>query len=131
MSSPIPDLRTLLKNSTVDDHEAVLKACNATLRQAKSDLEAQHIKVVALLKLERYDDALRALEAGGDRLKQTAVLERAYALYKVGSLKEANGLAKSIEDSRGARHVEAQAVRLNACNNALPRVLTFNVSRIG
>ena len=130
MSSPIPDLRTLLKKSTVDDHEAVLKACNATLRQAKSDLDAQHIKVVALLKLERYDDALRALEAGGDRLKQTAVLERAYALYKVGSLKEANELAKSIEDSRGARHVEAQAVCLNACNSAPPRVLTFNVSRI-
>lgn len=121
----------MLKNSTVDDHEAVLKACNATLRQAKSDLNAQHIKVVALLKLERYDDALRALEAGGDRLKQAALLERAYALYKIGSLKEANELAKSIENSRGARHVEAQAVRLNACKSAIPCVLTFNVSRIG
>ena len=131
MSSPISDLRTLLKKSTLDDHDAVLRACNATLKLAKSDLEAQHIKVVALLKLERYDDALRALEAGGDRLKQTALLERAYALYKIGSLKEANELAKNVEDSRGARHVEAQAVRFNAWKSALPHVLTFNISHIG
>ena len=130
MSSSISDLRALLKQSPLDNHELVLRACNAVLRQDKGDLEAQHIKVIALLKSERYDDALRALEAGGDRLKQSALLERAYALYKIGSLKEANELAKSIKASRGARHVEAQAVCLNACNNALPRVLTFNVSRI-
>lgn len=65
---------------------------------------------MALLKLDRYDDALRVLEEGGNNLKQRARFERAYALYKVGDLEQAKNIAGSIEDERGARHVEAQAV---------------------
>ena len=109
MTSAIPDLSTLLKQATIDDHEAVLKACNAALKQSKGDLATQHTKVIALLKLDRFDDALRTLDAGGDGLKQLARFERAYALYKTGELEEAKSLAKSIGDSRGARHLQAQA----------------------
>ena len=112
MSSATSDLKTLLRTSAIEDHESVLRACNVTLKQSKSDLEAQHVKVVALLKLERYEDALRALDAGGDRLRQKAKLEQAYALYRTGSLEEAIALAKSTNGDRGARHVEAQAVCL-------------------
>lgn len=119
MASATLDLRALLKRSTIEDHEAVLKACNATLKQVKSDLEAQHVKVVALLKLERYDDAIRALDAGGDRLKHKAGFEQSYALYKIGALEEAISLARSIKDDRGARHVEAQAVCSNVSSPSL------------
>ena len=104
-------LSTLLKRTTIDDHEEILKACNASLKQSKGDLEIQHVRLVALLKLDRYDDALRTLEDGGDLLKQRAQLEHAYALYKVGDLEDAKKLAKEIGSNRGARHVEAQAVR--------------------
>lgn len=119
MASATLDLRALLKRSTIEDHEAVLKACNATLKQVKGDFEAQHVKVVALLKLERYDDAIRTLDAGGDHLKHRAGFEQAYALYKTGALEAAISLAKSIEDDRGARHVEAQAVCSSISNSAL------------
>lgn len=106
----IPSLSTLLNRTTLDDHEEVLKACNASLKQSKGDLEALHVKAVALLKLDRYTDALRIFEEGGDKLKERGLLERAYALYKVGDLEAAKRFAKSVSDNRGARHVEAQAV---------------------
>ena len=104
-------LSTILKRTTLDDHEEVLKACNAALKQSKGDLEAMHVKAVALLKLDRYEDGLRVLEEGGDKLKERGLLERAYALYKIGDLEAAKRFAKSVGGSRGARHVEAQAVR--------------------
>ena len=110
MAVPAKTLSALLQQTSIEDHEEVLKACNAPLKQSKGDLELQHVKLVALLKLDRYDDALRVLEEGGDRLKARVPTERAYALYKVGDFDEAKTLAKSISDERGARHVEAQAV---------------------
>lgn len=119
MSSGTPDLNALLKKSALEDHEAVLKACNALLKQSKGDLVAQNAKVVALLKLDRYDDALRVLDAGGDSLKHKAPFERAYALYKIGDFEQARDLARGIEGDRGARHVAAQAVRPNVPSGPL------------
>jgi len=110
MTTPTKTLTFLLQRSTIDDHEEVLRACNASLKASKNDIETQHIKFVALLKLDRYDDALRVLEESEDKLKQRAGAERAYALYKVGELDEAKKIARGVTDNRGARHVEAQAV---------------------
>jgi signal recognition particle subunit SRP72 len=105
-------LSALLQSATIDDHEEVLQACNTSLKQSKKDPGVQHVKVVALLKLDRYDDALRVLEDGGDELKNKAGVERAYALYKIGKLVEAKEIVTGIVNDRGARHVEAQAVRI-------------------
>lgn len=102
-------LSALLKRASIDDHEEILKACDLILKQSKGDVEAQRIKCLALLKLERYEDALRVLEQGGELVKQNSQLERAYALYKNGDLRQAKDLAREIAN-RGARHVEAQAV---------------------
>lgn len=104
-------LSALLQSSTIDDHE-IIQACNASLKQSKKDLGIQHVKVIALLKSDRYDDALRVLEEGGDELTKKAGVERAYALYKVGELTEAKEIVTGIGNDRGARHVEAQAVRI-------------------
>ena len=104
-------LNALLKRTTIEDHEEVLEACNANLKQSKGNIDVQHAKFVALLKLDRYEDALRVLETGGDRLKQKARFEWAYALYKIGDYEQATAIANGIGDQRGARHVEAQAVR--------------------
>lgn len=101
-------LASLLQQTHLDDHEEILKAANAALKQSKGDLEAQHVKIVALLKLDRYEDALTALDAGGEKLKQRATLEHAYALYKSGKPSEAAELARK-SSQRGSQHVEAQA----------------------
>ncbi|EXJ76845.1 hypothetical protein A1O3_10490 [Capronia epimyces CBS 606.96] len=101
-------LSALLKKSTLDDHEQILDASNKALKSSKSDLEAQHVKVVALLKLERYHDAVTFIEESGDVLKKRVGLEYAYALYKTGRLEDAAELSSSLKE-RGARHIEAQS----------------------
>lgn len=111
MSVHSQSLSTLLKRTTIEDHDEVLKACNAALKESKGNSDTLHIQVVALLKLDRYEDTIRVIEEGGDVLKKNAELEYAYALYKVGDLEHAQRIAAAISRNRGAMHVEAQAVR--------------------
>ncbi|KAF4636220.1 hypothetical protein G7Y89_g1871 [Cudoniella acicularis] len=106
-SNPAAVLSSLLKNTSIDDHEEILKAANAVLRSSKNYPEALHTRVVALLKLDRFDDALRALDDGGDKLAEQCILEKAYALYKTGQLEEAEKLAQR-GGKRGLLHVAAQ-----------------------
>jgi signal recognition particle subunit SRP72 len=106
-SNPTATLTSLLRGSTIEDHEEVLKAANAVLKSSKINPEALHTRVVALLKLDRFNDALRALDDGGDKLAETCVLEKAYALYKTGQLAEAEKLAQGA-NTRGLKHVAAQ-----------------------
>ena len=105
-------LSSVLARSTITDHEEVLKACNAALKESKNDIRAQHVKAVALLQLNRFDDAVREFEDAGNKLKSEAQLEYAYALYKVGELESAERTARELEEEegRGARHLQAQAV---------------------
>ncbi|KAI9723412.1 MAG: hypothetical protein M1812_001296 [Candelaria pacifica] len=102
-------LSSLLRQTTLNDHEEVLRASNTLLKKSKHELEPQHTKVVALLKLDRFEDALRVFEEGGSKLQERAPLERAYALYKVGRLEDAARNASESDGSRGMKHVEAQA----------------------
>jgi signal recognition particle subunit SRP72 len=102
-------LSVLLQKTTLDDHAEVLKLCNAALKKSKGDTEAQQVKAVALLKLDRYDEALHHFEESGEELKEKAPLEYAYTLYKTGKLEKAATIARSVGESRGAKHVEAQA----------------------
>lgn len=103
-------LASLLQRASIDDHEEVLQSCNAVLAKSKSNLQAQHMKVVALLKLDRYEEALKTFQAGGDALKQSASLEYAYASYKCGKLEEATEALTRTASGRGASHLEAQVV---------------------
>ncbi|KAL2870837.1 signal recognition particle subunit SRP72 [Aspergillus lucknowensis] len=102
-------LSSLLQKASIDDHEEVLRLCDDALAKSRSDLQAQHVKVVALLKLDRYEDCLRVFEEGGDNLKRNAALEFGYALYKTGHPSEAIDVVSRLVNDRGARHVEAQA----------------------
>ncbi|KAG4442528.1 hypothetical protein IFR05_002028 [Cadophora sp. M221] len=106
-ANPTATLTSLLRGSTIEDHEEVLKAVNAVLKTSKNNPDALHTRVVALLKLDRFDDALRALDDGGDKLAERCVLEKSYALYKTGQLAEAEKLAQGAK-KRGLKHVAAQ-----------------------
>ena len=111
MVSQAKTLSALLQQSSIEDHEEVLKACTAQLKNTNGDVDVQHVRLIALLKLDRYEDALLALKEGGVGLNQRAKLERAYALYRTGSLREAREQARTLSNDRGAGHIEAQAVR--------------------
>ncbi|EMC98916.1 hypothetical protein BAUCODRAFT_145918 [Baudoinia panamericana UAMH 10762] len=108
MSTSVPSLTSLLKRADIEDHEEVLRAADAAIKQNKADVDALHARIVALLKLDRFDDAIRAFETGGDVLKEKARLEYAYALYKAGKPLEAAQLVHESAE-RGHRHVAAQA----------------------
>ncbi|CAK7264091.1 Signal recognition particle subunit SRP72 [Sporothrix epigloea] len=116
MAATVNALNSLLRGSSIDDHEEALKLANAAIATGKSgsfsadQLTALHAKVVALLKLDRFDDALRAVDAGGDALAARCVVERAYALYKTGDLDAAAKLsdAGSTDSSRALKHIAAQ-----------------------
>ena len=79
-------------------------------RTQVADQHAQHIKVIALLKLDRYADCLRVFEEAGDGLKTRAALEYAYVLYKSGQPEGAIEVVSKVTGNRGALHLEAQAV---------------------
>lgn len=103
-------LAALLSQTHLDDHDEILKAANNHLTKSKNDLDAQHVRTVALLKLDRFDDALHQIEQGGDKLKKKTAVEYAYALYKTGKLQDAaNVAAEAVNSGRGAYHVLAQA----------------------
>ncbi|RAL16097.1 signal recognition particle subunit SRP72 [Aspergillus homomorphus CBS 101889] len=102
-------LSSLLQRASIDDHDEVLQSANDALAKSKIDQHAQHIKIVALLKLDRYDDCLRVFEEAGDGLKKRAALEYAYVLYKSGQLEQAIEVVSGVTGDRGALHLEAQA----------------------
>ena len=102
-------LNSLLKRSTVEDHDEVLQACNATLKESRGDINAQLVKIIALIKSDHYNDALSILEDNGEKLQAKALLEHAYVLYKLGRQEEARKRVHGLGNNRGAKHVEAQA----------------------
>ncbi|KMU86501.1 hypothetical protein CIHG_04290 [Coccidioides immitis H538.4] len=104
----LQSLSVLLQQSSIDDHDEIIKTCNAILKRSKTDLEARHVKTVALLKQDRFEEAIKVIEDGGDALQQRASLEWAYALYKTGKLDKAIEVAAASGRGRGAKHVEAQ-----------------------
>lgn len=106
---PAAALAALLRPASIVDHDEVLEAANAALKTNKSDELAQHTRVVALLKLDRFDDAYRTITKGGIKLESTCTLEKAYALYKLGKLDEAiTVLGSAGLHKRGLTHMAAQ-----------------------
>jgi signal recognition particle subunit SRP72 len=104
-------LSALLAQTTLDDHDDVLKAANAAIRKSKTDLDAQHAKAVALLKLERYEDSAKLFE-DVPALQEKARFEYAYTLYRSGNAAKAVEVAGKDDGSRSMKHVLAQAVCL-------------------
>jgi signal recognition particle subunit SRP72 len=82
-------LARLLQRATIEDHEDVLKAAIAALKENPNDVSVHHTRAVALLKLDRFDELLRVLDGAGDKTKTACAVERGYALYKTGRLEEA------------------------------------------
>lgn len=106
---PAAALSSLLRDASIDDHDEVLKAANLAIKADKSDILARHTKLVALLKLDRFNDAVRFLAESGSTLESKCVIEKVYALYKSGELEEATAtLNKAGLRQRSLQHIAAQ-----------------------
>ncbi|KAF1847410.1 uncharacterized protein K460DRAFT_306547 [Cucurbitaria berberidis CBS 394.84] len=109
MASSTKSLSALLAQTSLDDHDEILKAANATIKKSKADLHTQHVKAVALLHLDRYEDALKVFE-DVKGLQEKAQFEYAYALYKTGNAAKAVEAAEAGQNAdRGTKHMLAQA----------------------
>lgn len=126
---PAAALSALLRQSSVEDHDEALKTANAALKANKNDVDSQHTRIIALLKLDRFDDALRAIADGSPALHARIALEHAYALYKTGKLNEATSVLQAfgLEKKRSLQHVAAQvayrAERFDEACNIYSRLL--------
>jgi len=109
-SNAAATLISLLRTSTIHDHDEALRLATAALLVNNSDTKSQRTKIVALLKLDRFHDAVRAIDEGGDRLTRLCRLELAYALYKTGELDKAAEILMCSESrtAREYRHLAAQ-----------------------
>lgn len=105
MTSLLP---SLLKRSTITDHDEALKASDVALKSSSNDTQAQQTKAIALLKLERYADALKHFEDSSS-LQQAIPEAYAYCLYRSGKFEEAVKVVSAVQDSRGAQHITLQA----------------------
>lgn len=112
MATSTKSLSALLAQTSLEDHDEVLKAANAAIKKSKTDVEAHHVKAIALLHLDRYEDALEVFEHNKG-LQEKAVFEYAYALYKTGNAAKAVEIADTAGSGhgRGMKHMLAQAVR--------------------
>jgi signal recognition particle subunit SRP72 len=112
MASSTKTLTQLLAQTSIDDHDELLRSANASIKKNKTDLEAQHARTAALLHLDRFEDAVKVFE-DVKGLQDKATFEYAYALYKTGNAAKAVEVAQGagVDTSRGMQHVLAQAVR--------------------
>lgn len=111
MAASAKSLSSLLAQASLDDHDEILRAANADIKKSKADLGAHHARAVALLHLDRFDDAVKAFEDSKE-LQAKAPLEYAYALYKAGDAAKAVAVAEAEgpQSCRGMKHMLAQAV---------------------
>lgn len=116
-------LNSLLQKASIEDSDEVLAHCDASLKNTKNDIPTLQVKVIALLKLNRFEDAIRVFHQAGDQLKEQTALEYAYTLYKTGDTSKAADVARGL-DSRGGQHLRAQVV----CCEAL--AIQFILTRV-
>lgn len=95
------------------DHEKVLEASEAILKEASGDVDAFGCKICALLFLERFREVVKAVdewEAGAGKGKDGPCfrVEKAYALYK---LRENEGALVCLEDASTPRTGRALVLR--------------------
>jgi signal recognition particle subunit SRP72 len=109
MSASTRSLSALLAQASLEDDDEILKAANAAIKKSKADIDAHHAKAIALLKLDRYEDALKIFH-DVPKLQEKAHFEYAYALYKSGEAASAVEVAQADTSSRALKHVLAQAV---------------------
>ncbi|KAK6348285.1 Signal recognition particle core component [Orbilia javanica] len=105
-------LALLLQNLSLDEnqsHEEVLRQANSILKSS-SDPQTVRTRIVALIKLERYDEAIKSIEQAGP---SGVEFEYAYCRYKLGDLKGALEIPVDKVDSerrqRALKHLHAQA----------------------
>lgn len=97
-------LSTLLGNS---NYAKALKIIDQVLKVSPNDEDAQRCKIVSLLQVGQFDDAIKLLKAG--RLADSMPFEKAYCLYRLSRFTEALDALKSVSESQAAAKLQLEA----------------------
>jgi len=128
-------LARLLRAATIEDHEEILNAANIALKDSPDDASVHRARVVALLKLDRFDDVLRVLDGTSEKMRAACVAERGYALYKGGKLEEARACLPSqlagAEESLAMSHLVAQVAYRSENFKYAHEIYQHLASRVG
>lgn len=108
-----------------NDFENVLAISDDILKSSPADSNAAKQKLVALIKLDKYKDALSFLDKCTFLNSKETVLERGFCLYKLGQGNEAETVLRE-GSGRAVQHVRAQ----NVCSLS-HRSLTAGISNGG
>ncbi|KAJ3410311.1 hypothetical protein HDV05_003891 [Chytridiales sp. JEL 0842] len=83
-----------------DDHERIVKLCDKLLVSMPNDEDVVNTKVVALIKLDKFEDALGTITKAPKPLKDQLLYEQAYCFYKQHKHEEC---LKVIDDARQSK----------------------------
>src|SRR6266496_3976057 len=92
-----------------NDFERVLAISNEMLESSSNDTRAAKQKIIALIKLDKYKDALDFLNECTFLNEKDTILERGFCLYKLGKGNEAKQVLEE-GSGRAVQHVRTQNV---------------------
>jgi Flp pilus assembly protein TadD len=92
-----------------NDFHGALAISNELLKASPNDARAATQKIVALIKLDKFKDALTFLEECTFLNSKDTILERGFCLYKLGRGREATTVLEK-GSGRAIQHVRAQNV---------------------
>ncbi|RKP24987.1 hypothetical protein SYNPS1DRAFT_22984 [Syncephalis pseudoplumigaleata] len=93
------------------DYDRVLTCCNQLLEQDAQDADALRAKLVTLIRMDRYHEALKFLDVSmPPAMARERVFERAYCLYRLEKLDEVQALFRTVDVTTSLQltHLKAQ-----------------------
>ncbi|KAI8051283.1 hypothetical protein BDF22DRAFT_692999 [Syncephalis plumigaleata] len=93
------------------DYSRVLECCDQLLKLDSQDTDALRAKLVTLIRLDRYHEALKFLDIGmPPAMARERVFERAYCLYRLERLADVEALFKTVDVTTSLQltHLKAQ-----------------------
>ncbi|KTW29225.1 hypothetical protein T552_01181 [Pneumocystis carinii B80] len=107
--SKTDNLKELFMNLSIavsnNKHEEVIELSDRIRGVSVSDKKSIKSKIIALIKLDRYSEALYLIESEG--YEEEEVLEMVYCMFMLKKYEEAMNIAKK-SNKRGIKHIMAQ-----------------------
>jgi tetratricopeptide (TPR) repeat protein len=97
--------------ASANDYDQVLQIANDVLESSPNDDKAAKQKIIALIKLDKYKEAISYVEEATFLKSEDIALERGFCLYKLGRGEEARKVLEN-GSGRAIDHVRAQNVRI-------------------
>lgn len=121
----------LQKAAESGDDDTALEACNAILKVSPDDRVALHCKVVTLIRLGSYNDAISIIARKFKNDSEVDLtFERIYCYYRTNQLQPAFDLLNQVKEKRNDpafKYLEAQLVKRKK-NQAVSRARCLSLA---